>query len=329
MRNTTWQDFESYVTHRLNDFNGDHLLDIIAIYRQALADKSSLDFENLIEIDEETLHFWTGVNHVQFNMILDETPSLRESSNTPKTDLAAFLCKIRTGEPGVRLASVFGMSRRNLERKIRVTRECLERDFVPLHLGLDHISIEEVTRRNREVPNHIFGTNPRAKSIIICDGTYLYLQKSANFLFQRKSYSLHKFKNLIKPFLVVCADGYIIDVFGPYAATTSDATIIQKILDNHGDRAEEAPIRWFLNEGDAIILDRGFRDAVPDLEACGFEPHMPPSKARNERQLSTEDANKSRLVTMVRWVIETMNGRFKRDFKIFRQTILINQRQMQ
>lgn len=108
MWNTTWQDFESYVTHRLNDFNGDHLLDIIAIYRQALADKSSLDFENLIEIDEETHNFWTGVNHVQFNMILDETPSLRESSNTPKTDLAAFLCKIRTGEPGVRLDQCLG-----------------------------------------------------------------------------------------------------------------------------------------------------------------------------------------------------------------------------
>lgn len=39
---------------------------------------------------------------------------------------------------------------------------------------------------------------------------------------------------------------------------------------------------------------------------------------RNERQLSTIGANKSRLITMVRWVVETINGTIKRDFKIFR-----------
>ncbi|CAG4949052.1 unnamed protein product [Colias eurytheme] len=46
---------------------------------------------------------------------------------------------------------------------------------------------------------------------------------------------------------------------------------------------------------------------------------MPPTKSRQEYQLSTEDANKSRMVTIVRWVVEIINGRFKRDFKILRQ----------
>lgn len=46
---------------------------------------------------------------------------------------------------------------------------------------------------------------------------------------------------------------------------------------------------------------------------------MPPTKHRSESQLRTEEANKSRLVTIVRWVVEVINGRIKRDFKIFRQ----------
>lgn len=50
-----------------------------------------------------------------------------------------------------------------------------------------------------------------------------------------------------------------IEVSGPYAAIKSDATITQNILNNHNGSSEEAPIRWFLNAGDAMILDRGFR----------------------------------------------------------------------
>lgn len=68
-----------------------------------------------------------------------------------------------------------------------------------------------------------------------------------------------------------------------------------------------------------FILDRGFRDVIDDLHACGYETHLPKTKNRNEDQLTTEQANKSRLVTICRWVIEVINGWFKRDFKLFRQ----------
>lgn len=75
---------------------------------------------------------------------------------------------------------------------------------------------------------------------------------------------------------------------------------------------------WFYSANDVFILDRAFRDALPDFEACGYEAHMPPSKDRSSTQLSTDQANKSCLVTIVRWVVEVVNGRFKRDFKFLR-----------
>ncbi|XP_045504033.1 uncharacterized protein LOC123700757 [Colias croceus] len=73
----------------------------------------------------------------------------------------------------------------------------------------------------------------------------------------------------------------------------------------------------FLRPNDVFVLDRGFRDAIPSIELCGYNPQMPPTRSRGE-QLTTADANKSRLITMTRWVVETINGRFKKYFKIFR-----------
>lgn len=71
--------------------------------------------------------------------------------------------------------------------------------------------------------------------------------------------------------------------------------------------------------GDVFILDRGFRDCIDDMTDKGFLVHMPQTIATGEWQLSTLQANISRCVTMNRWVVETVNGRFSRDFKIFRE----------
>lgn len=187
--------------------------------------------------------------------------------------------------------------------------------FVDLHLGFNHISRNRILDRNLFTPKSIFGNNENTKAIIICDGTYVYIEKSSNFLFQQQTYSLHKFENLLKPFLLVCSDGYIIDVLGPYSAVTSDATIMANIVNN-----KDSPFHWILEQGDALILDRGFRDSIQALEECGYEAHIPPTKARGSSQLTTDEANKSRLITICRWVIEGINGRIKQCFKLLRQT---------
>lgn len=53
-------------------------------------------------------------------------------------------------------------------------------------------------------------------------------------------------------------------------------------LNNHTGLPEEAPFLWLLKEGNVFDLDRGFRDSIPDLETCGFEAHIPPTKSRAE-----------------------------------------------
>lgn len=310
MISNEWEDLLNVQIPLHEHFNSAHVLDIIELYEWKLERGTQLDFENIEEIDDNELHFYTGMDKIQFNRILNQT-SLRDRTNSSATVLGLYLVKIRTGEPDERVASMFNMSRRTLERKLKIARECLSEEFVPRHLGLDHMTREDVIARNLTIPSHIFGGNQNEPAaILVCDGTYIYVQKSSNFLFQRKTYSLHKFRNLVKPFLIVCTDGYIVDVLGPYPAITTDAEIMSHMM-------QDAAWHWFLNANDIFILDRGFRDSIPAIEEHGYDAHMPPTRARGE-QLSTVDANKSRLITMCRWVVETINGRFKKDFKIFR-----------
>jgi hypothetical protein len=311
-------DWEEVNAELLTQFNSAHILDIINLYKWRLERNNQLDFENIHGIEDNELHFWTGVTKNQFNSILRLTPSLNNRSDIPATVLGIYLTKIRTGSPDERLATLFNMSRRTLERKLKMARQCLTDDFVLHYLGLDHMTREEVVARNVSIPAHIFGGD-HDTAILVVDGTYLYVQKSSNFLFQRITYSLHKYRNLVKPFLVVCTDGYILDVMGPYAATTTDATIMRSLMED-----QTSPWHGFLMPNDVFILDRGFRDSIPSIEECGYIPQMPPTRSRGE-QLTTADANKSRLITMVRWVVETINGRFKKDFKLksFDTSILI------
>lgn len=112
--------------------------------------------------------------------------------------------------------------------------------------------------------------------------------------------------------MVVCCDGHIIDVFGPFAATQTDAEIMNFLVSSNGS------LHQYFRRNDVFILDRGFRDSISTLEALGFRVHKPETRDQGERQLTTLQANKSRCVTLCRWVVEIVNGRFKRDYKIFR-----------
>lgn len=129
---------------------------------------------------------------------------------------------------------------------MNTARELLNQDFVPRNLGLNHISRAEIAQRNFMIPNGLYGGQDRSP-IIIEDGTYIYIEKSSNYMYQKMTYSQHKYRNLVKPFLFVCCDGYIIDVLGPYPATTTDADII-----NQEFRNEVSSCRQFFQAGDVL-----------------------------------------------------------------------------
>ena len=74
-----------------------------------------------------------------------------------------------------------------------------------------------------------------------------------------------------------------------------------------------------LNSGDVFILDRGFRDCISDLNEHGYQTKMPALLGKNQKQLTTMEANESRLVTKLRYVVEVTNCFCKRSFQALRE----------
>lgn len=67
------------------------------------------------------------------------------------------------------------------------------------------------------------------------------------------------------------------------------------------------------------MVDRGFRDSVDTMEDLGLNVVLPPF-LNGRRQFTTSEANQSRCVTKMRWVVEAVNGRIK-QFKFLANTI--------
>lgn len=103
------------------------------------------------------------------------------------------------------------------------------KNFVPRHLGFQHISHQELCLHHiTPIARKLFtSVDNQDQAVLILDGTYIYIQKSHDYEFQRLSYSLHKNRPLVKPMMVVAPDGYIISVLGPYLSDyhNNDASI--------------------------------------------------------------------------------------------------------
>jgi hypothetical protein len=181
-------------------------------------------------------------------------------------------------------------------------------DYVPHHLGFSHIDHETFVREhNTPLAKTLFTSNEKS-AVLVLDGTYIYIQKSSNYKFQRVSYSLHKHRPLVKMMVIIASDEYILNVLGPYRADgkNNDACITKHIL----GRNEEGIKNWIQSE-DVAIVDCGFRDATEFLKMHGLQVEMPSYLKKGTSQHPTDELNMSRLVTKVRWVVEGANGRIK------------------
>ena len=114
---------------------------------------------------------------------------------------------------------------------------------------------------------------------------------------------------------IVFPDGYVLDSIGPFYSNghNNDAGMTANILKNESNGV----VDWILGEThfekQNIIVDRGFQRVVDDLKVLGnVSVHMPSCDAKGNEQSSTSEANRSRLVTKVRWVVEAYHGRFKK-----------------
>ena len=153
----------------------------------------------------------TGLTHDQFNDLCSEIPvsALRHTEiRSERTATACFLVQLRLGLSHETLCTLFSIEdKRKISRMLDCTCAAIKRYFVPKHLGFDHIERSNVIADDtRPLAKILLGKNDSNKAILILDGTYSYIQKSSNNLLQRRTYSIHKGKPLVKPMVIVSTD---------------------------------------------------------------------------------------------------------------------------
>lgn len=293
-------------------FNHSDLMSLITEIRDIAikGNEKRIDFDNDKSLSDSDILTLTGISRRNLDdLCLEVQGQLRESSTrSVRTCLGIFLTKLRTGMPNKMLSTLFNLGRDSVRRAIASARKYLLQHFVPSHLGFQHISREEViSSHTRPLAQSLFGQGMHP-AILVADGTYIYIQKSQQFKFQRKCYSLHKHRPLVKPMVFVSTSGYILSVIGPYYSDgkNNDAQILKHIIQNDIEEFKQ----WVC-ENDVIIVDRGFRDSVELLHEIGVRTEMPSFVKKGESQLPVEESNTTRLITKIRWIVESVNGRIK------------------
>ncbi|CAF4831241.1 unnamed protein product [Rotaria sp. Silwood2] len=94
-------------------------------------------------------------------------------------------------------------------------RKALIENFVPSYLEFHPISRETVIKCHTRTLAKQLLTGGNDAATLVLDSIYLYVQKSTNNLLQRKRFSLHKNRPLIKPMMIMATDAYIISATGP------------------------------------------------------------------------------------------------------------------
>ena len=169
----------------------------------------------------------TGITKDQFNITHKSLSSLRfTSSRSIRTALAMLLVKLRTGLSLAVLSTLFDVKKINCSMAIHSARVSLMSNSVPKYLGLSQIERTNVCEdHTTNFARVCFADSKTDIAIAVADGTYIYIEKSGDYSFQRQSYFVHKGRPLLKPMMLVATDGYILTILGPYLANgkNSDA----------------------------------------------------------------------------------------------------------
>lgn len=109
-----------------------------------------------------------------------------------RTSVATLLLKLRTGLSNKIISVLIGLQESQIQRIIYSVRTAFMTDFVPGNLGFEHISREDFCKNHTtQVASSLFFPCPD-DAIIVLDGTYIYIQKSSDYDFQRRSYSTQR-----------------------------------------------------------------------------------------------------------------------------------------
>ncbi len=244
------EEFQKIPT-RMKDINGEclNLLKMLSNQSTPIFEK----FKDFKYVDEYECSKITGLSKIDFKRFAEMIKSVHNNQHRTKDQLIAlYMFWLRNGTDQKSLAVMFGnkTSQRRISDYLKQIRVAISKDIVPKYLGANK-NREEYLQYNTKMTNKLFQLADD-DLVIVVDGTYCSIEKSNNNSFQYSTYSCQQKDSLFKPFLVCCADGYIIDMYGPFAANDNDATIFDYIYNNDEDLK-----RILVPQKTLILMDKG------------------------------------------------------------------------
>ena len=256
-------------------------------------------------------HGLVGQKH-NFDLIFDEVSRfLRSSENrTSRNAMAMFWIKLKTNLSFRQIGSLFNINGDSEKRRLCAAkafdsvRNLLIKYFVPNHLGIKHMQIEDTKAHNTaysKVSLSSFGyirakqnKHRLMKWLFFFDSSFYFLifyvavyfsflvmnRRSSGteriFLLEKVVLILSivllmevKKRHYLKFMSIVHPDGFIVDIIGPFEGTLNDANITKEILETNNC------LTTWLNGTGQLIVDRDFRDIIEVLQQLGYEVHMP------------------------------------------------------
>ncbi|CAF0991642.1 unnamed protein product [Brachionus calyciflorus] len=289
---------------------------------ETLAQNNDTMFSYFKDVDlltEEHCKKITGWSKSEFLRFSGYVKQIKETKNRSKYQLVAlYRYWLRKGVDQFTLANLFSKdsTQRKISHYLEQIRIAINKEFVPFFLGTSNKNRDFFLKHNTSTAIELFDLK-NDELVIVADGTYCRLEKSANNQFQYDTYSEQKKDSLFKPFVICCADGFIIDCYGAFAAYQNDSNIFKRILESDKNLIQILkPNKTF------VLVDRGFRDLYDQmLNKYGFNVKIPTchqleeeKKTTKYSQLTTKQCAESRFVTKCRFIVEKQIGAIK-NFK--------------
>jgi hypothetical protein len=281
------------------------LLDIFTDELNTGFKRNGFSFDSLC--GDRNFRALTGISQTEFEDLL-KSVTIRPKLWGRRDALGIALMKLRTGLSHSELAAIFDVSKRAVQHRFKATLLVLTKPngFTSQNVGPSHVTRETIIEHHTTaIAKELFGAD---KLILVADSSDFPIEKSKNFELQRKSYGLKKHCNVLRMMLVTSTNGYILSATGPYFAdgANNDAGIFKYEM--------RGGMQGHMKEGDIWIADRGFRDAKRRAHQQGTEIHTP-AFLHKASAFTTKQANDTRMLTKLRWVVEAGHRRLK-QFKL-------------
>lgn len=171
-------------THRDHSYfsKGDVCRLFINIRHMMTNEYSQLNFDNPFFLSNDKYVTVTGFDKDQFHEITESLASLNNSAaRSIGTSVATFLLKLRTGPSNKMISVLIGHQEPQIQCIICSVRAAFMTDFDPGHISREDFCKNQTT----QVASSLFHMYNDA--IIVLVGTYIYIQKSSDYDFERRS----------------------------------------------------------------------------------------------------------------------------------------------